>query len=73
MTNSEMTLLFNHVYWMRDRILRAADSVPEVLVEQRPPRSATFGPPSSTNSMWNGVGANVSAAFRSRPGVRMAS
>ena len=35
-TNSEITLLFNHVYWMRDKVLRAADSVPEVLIEQTP-------------------------------------
>ena len=35
-TNSEVTLLWNHVYWMRDRILRAADNVPEVLVENAP-------------------------------------
>ena len=35
-TITEITLLFNHVYWMRDTILRAAESVPEVLIEHAP-------------------------------------
>jgi uncharacterized damage-inducible protein DinB len=36
MTNAEMTLLFNHVYWMRDKVLEAAENVPEALIEQAP-------------------------------------
>ena len=36
MTNYEITLLFNHVYWMRDQVLKAAGNVPEVLIEQAP-------------------------------------
>ena len=36
MTNAEITLLFNHVYWMRDKVLEAAAHVPEVLIEQMP-------------------------------------
>ena len=36
MTNSEITLLYDHLYWMRDRILEAAEEAPEVLIEQAP-------------------------------------
>jgi uncharacterized damage-inducible protein DinB len=36
MTNAEMTLLFDHVYWMRDKVLDAAENVPEALIEQAP-------------------------------------
>ena len=35
-TNSEVTLLYEHLYWMRDRILKAAEEVPEVLIEKAP-------------------------------------
>lgn len=36
MQNSEITLLFTHLYWMRDRILEAANDVPEALVDAAP-------------------------------------
>ena len=36
MTNSEIALLYDHLYWMRDRILKAAAEAPEVLIEKAP-------------------------------------
>jgi uncharacterized damage-inducible protein DinB len=36
MTNSEMTLLYDHLYWMRNKILKAAAEAPEVLIERAP-------------------------------------